>query len=179
MANILYFAYGSNLLRKRLQARCPGIAFAGRAKIAGHRLTFDKVSTDGSGKGAFEAAAGENLFGVLWQLPEREIAALDRAEGHGSGYERSEIHVMPENGAACDVLVYRATNVRQGLRPYEWYLALVIAGAMEHGLPDAYIEKLRTQPFDVDPNPNRLGRRYAQALLKVTDKIAVLNGLVH
>jgi hypothetical protein len=179
MANILYFAYGSNLLRKRLQVRCPGIAFAGRAAFADHRLTFDKVSADGSGKGAFEAAAGETLFGVLWQVPDREMTALDRAEGHGSGYERSEIHVMPENGAACDVLVYRATNVRPGLRPYEWYLALVIAGAMEHGLPDVYIDKLRAQSFDVDPDPNRLSRRYALALLKATGRIEVLNDLAN
>ena len=172
------FAYGSNLLRERLRERCPGIGFAGRAVLAGHHLTFDKVSADGSGKGAFDAATGESVHGVLWQVPDDEMVALDVAEGRGHGYERSTIGVVTEDGTTCDVLVYRATNTRPGLRPYDWYLALVIAGAMQHDLPHAYIDRLRAQPFDVDPDPTRKGRLDALAVLKTAGRMEVLNDLV-
>lgn len=174
----LVFAYGSNMLRERLRARCPGIVFAGRATLADHRLTFDKVSDDKSGKGALGAAAGEIVHGGLWQVPDDEMVALDDAEGRGYGYERSTIGVAAEDGTTCDVLVYRATKVRPGLRPYEWYLALVIAGAMEHDLPGAYIDKLRAQPFDVDPDLGRKRRLDALAALKAAGRMEVLDDLV-
>ena len=48
----LYFAYGSNMLTRRLTApaRAPLALATGTVFAEGRRLTFDKVSTDGSGK---------------------------------------------------------------------------------------------------------------------------------
>jgi hypothetical protein len=47
---VLIFAYGSNMLERRLTARTPSAIPVGTAYVEEYRLTFDKVSTDGSGK---------------------------------------------------------------------------------------------------------------------------------
>jgi hypothetical protein len=148
------FVYGSNLLRERLLARCPGISLAGRATLPGHQLTFDKVSVDGSGKCAFTAADGD-VPGVLWNVPESELVNLDLAEGAGQGYERVPIDVIQEGGGSFQVLTYQATRMKRGLVPYDWYLALVLAGAMQQDLPPEHIARLREADWSVDPNPNR------------------------
>jgi hypothetical protein len=39
----LCFAYGSNMLTRRLAARTPSAVAVGTAYVEGYRLTFDKV----------------------------------------------------------------------------------------------------------------------------------------
>lgn len=166
MADVLYFAYGSNMLRERLARRCPRARAVGPATLKNHRLTFDKFSTDGSGKGAYESAQGERLFGVLWALPETELPALDRAEGVGHGYERVTTEVVQGGGEMMQATTYRATDCRPGLRPYDWYLDLVIAGAEQQGLPDGYIDRLRATPSEADVDLDRHGRAEALEALR-------------
>ena len=55
--------------------------------------------------------------------------------------------------------------IEPSLKPYDWYLDLVIAGARQHALPTAYIETLATTPSICDPNPEREARIEALALL--------------
>lgn len=178
MSGTPYFAYGSNLLRERLLARCPGVTYAGLATLPGHRLTFDKVSKDGSGKCAFEAISGsENeVLGVLWDVPIAELDALDNAEGVGYGYERYQVTVQ-QAGRERDVLTYRATDCRAGLQPYDWYLALVLAGAIQQGMPAAYIDRLREMPFRQDSDAQRKTRREAWEALAHADMLHVLDAL--
>ena len=44
------------------------------------------------------------------------------------------------------------------LAPYEWYRALVVAGALEHDLPEEYVRQLRDCPAIVDTDPERTAR---------------------
>ncbi len=178
MSSTLYFAYGSNLLRERLLARCPGMTYAGRATLPGHRLTFDKVSNDGSGKCAFEAVGdSENeVSGVLWNVPAAELDELDRVEGVGHGYERCQTNVRQE-GRECNALTYRATNRQSGLQPYDWYLALVIAGATQQWMAEAYIDFLRERPFRRDSDAERRTRREALEALAAANMLHVLEAL--
>ena len=173
MDGVAYFAYGSNMLRERLAARCSGVSFIGRATLPGFRATFDKPSKDGSGKGAFEPADCHDLAGVLWHVPEAELPALDRHEGVGSGYERWRAPVLRESGQRIEALTYRATELRPGLRPYDWYLALVLAGAVQQGLPLEYIRELRATPFNVDTDLRRLGRCAAMRALHEANMLEV------
>jgi hypothetical protein len=179
MAGILYFAYGSNLLRERLLARCPNLAYAGRATLRDHRLTFDKVSTDGSGKCAYELAQGAELRGVLWNVPEKDLPALDSAEAAGQGYERRTVDGVMEDGQIAGAMAYGATRCQTGLQPYDWYLALVIAGATQQGLPDAYIERLRATPFAADTNLHRPTRCDALDALARAGLMGEFDALAH
>lgn len=159
----LYFAYGSNMLPARLRARCPSARIAGTGAAVGFDLAFSKASKDGSGKATLTAAADAVTPGVLFEIASAELQALDRAEGVGSGYERLDDFTVTNGatGASVSVATYRATATDHALLPYDWYLALVIAGARCHGLGAGHIERLLQTRYLVDPDGDRAGRRDA------------------
>lgn len=159
MSELLYFAYGSNMLRQRLDARCPHIRPAGIATLADYQLTFDLYSPlDDSGKGAIEAAPGQVVHGVLWSLPLAELPALDRAESCGQAYDRVQRQVTHADGRALDVTTYLPLRMRAGLRPWDWYLQLVVAGAEQQRLPADYVAAIRQISVKIDPQQDRPGR---------------------
>jgi len=178
MNDVLYFAYGSNLLRERLLDRCPNLRFVGGATMPSHRLTFDKRSKDGSGKCAFEPNDGEDVHGVLWSLPADELDLLDRHEGVGFGYERCTVIVSRTDGNKVETVTYRATKRQPGLMPYDWYLALVVAGAMQQELPPHYIDQLRERPAISDGKPERKERQAALRALAASSMLPVLDALI-
>lgn len=154
----LYFAYGSNMLTRRLaaQERAPSARFRSCGFVSGRRLTFSKVSRDGSGKCDAELSDSDDsrVYGVVFEIILKEKAALDKAEGFGSGYECEKINVETDRGI-LSAITYIATKKKEVLRPYHWYKALVVAGAVEHKLPDEYIESLRAVESVEDPNAKR------------------------
>lgn len=173
-----YFAYGSNLLRERLVARCPGVSANERASVPGKRLTFGKLSLlDRSGKGTFENAEGSLLPGVLWSLPEEDLTLLDRIEGVGHGYQRIKVEVDLDSGQQCDAVTYLGTDCDPTLLPFDWYLALVIAGAVQQMLPESHIRLLRESPFQIDPDLGRTARIDAIAVLEQAGMTKILNEL--
>ena len=161
---LIYFAYGSNMFSRWLRTRTPSATEIGIAYVGSRRLTFDKVSCDGSGKCDMESTPRETdcVYGVLYEIARGEKAELDKAEGRGKGYEEKSVKVTTPAGHV-DATAYIATKKEPALRPYHWYKALVVAGAAEHGLPAAYVEWLRTVEPKPDPNVDR--RAKAEAAL--------------
>jgi len=173
MTDLVYFAYGSNMLRERLDARCPNVRLLGNAVLDGHRLTFDQFShVDGSGKGGIVPAPGERVPGVLWTLPPGDLPALDLAESAGRGYERAGVTVTRAGGGAVEAITYRPIDLRGDLRPWDWYLALVVAGAEQQGLPGDYVGRLREVRAAVDPEHERPGRLAALDALRRATAVA-------
>ncbi|HEV8308569.1 MAG TPA: gamma-glutamylcyclotransferase family protein [Methylomirabilota bacterium] len=160
----LYFAYGSNMLSRRLLSRTPSAIAVGVGYTTGRRLTFDKVSSDGSGKCDIEPTANptDRVYGALFEIVSAEKPALDDAEGLGKGYREARVTVFT-SGANREALAYVATAKEPALRPYHWYKALVVAGATEHALPRPYVEWLRTVESKQDPKAKR--RAENEALL--------------
>jgi hypothetical protein len=62
-------------------------------------------------------------------------------------------------------LTYVATEFASGLKPYDWYRGLVLAGALEHGLPEEYVEKIVATRSAPDPDRGRDTRLEAESLL--------------
>ncbi len=93
----LYFAYGSNMLSRRLKAanRAPSAEPVGTGFVLNYTLTFNKRSTDGSGECDMQASAdsGAMVRGVLYRISAVEKRALDRAEGVGYGYREGVVDV--------------------------------------------------------------------------------------
>lgn len=160
---MFYFAYGSNMLTLRLQERVPSAVPNGRARLPGMGLRFHKRSIDGSGKASLAPApSGGAVWGVVYTMDPNDVKALDEAEGRGDGYARRTLRV--EVGTEeVDALVYtaRSTYVDDGLAPYDWYHALVLAGALEHDFPDPYVALLRSVPTLRDPDTERRNRHAA------------------
>jgi hypothetical protein len=111
--SFLYFAYGSNMFTGRLKARnrAPSATALGTAFADGYRLTFDKVSTDGSGKCDIEATGNptDRVYGVLYRIAFADVSGLDEAEGLGKGYRKGEIPIRTTEGILT-VVAYFATE---------------------------------------------------------------------
>lgn len=167
--SFLYLAYGSNMLTERLRCRCPSATPVGTALIENHGLEFTKPSLDQSGKATLAADAfqGARTPGVLFEISKSELPSLDRAEGAGQGYDRLDAFEVLWTGTGEQVAAttYLATETMPHLKPYDWYLALVIAGAHEHGLDRAHIEMLGRTDYRIDDHSNRSGRTEAMQAL--------------
>ena len=154
--SFVYFAYGSNMLSRRLRKRTPSAVAIGTGFVKGHRLTFDKVSSDGSGKCNIAAAKNpmERVYGVLFRINSSEAERLDNTEGLGRGYRKCELHVVTPTGTSPAV-AYIADRTDPLLLPYDWYKEFVITGAVEHQLPGNYIDGLRSIASRRDPDAGR------------------------
>jgi len=130
------FAYGSNMHAGRMGARVPAARPRGAAVLEGRRLVLNKPGRDGSAKANLERAAGRRVWGVVWELPARDLAVLDRHEG---GYVREAARVVHREGHTVDTEVYVASRVDGALQAFDGYLAYLVEGAREHGLPGDYV----------------------------------------
>jgi hypothetical protein len=157
-----YFAYGSNMLERRLRERVPSAVFAGVGVAHGYRLVFHKDGMDGSGKCTLEAASEAVAYGALFDMDDAHWARLDEAEGED--YLRTEIPIdLVGCGSPVHAHTYLADAVDTSCVPFEWYKALVVAGVLEHGLPEHYVRQLRETVAVRDPDDAR--RAAAWALL--------------
>lgn len=161
----LNFAYGSNMAMRRLRERTASARPVGIGRLADHRLMWHKSGQDGSAKCDIHATPGsdDQVWGVLFEIALSEKPRLDVAEGLGRGYRQKTVDVLTADGVV-QALAYYATDIDTGLLPYDWYLAFVLAGALEHGLPAAYVQELRLRAVIADPDLAR--RQQNQALLR-------------
>ncbi len=169
MALIQYFAYGSNMFTERLRARCSSAQPRGVAYADNLVLGFCKKSGDGSGKATLCPEAGHQVFGVVFNLNENELAKLDEAEGAGSGYDRIDDFWVRIQGSHDleRTFTYLAPPafIDQSVKPYDWYLKLVLAGARQHRLPLQYVGEITAVQAVADPKRNRKSRLEALKLL--------------
>jgi gamma-glutamylcyclotransferase (GGCT)/AIG2-like uncharacterized protein YtfP len=132
----LHFAYGSNMSRALMQARCPRAEAIGTATLSGWRFVINP-----EGFGSVAPHPGERVYGVLWRLSARDLAAINAYESVDSGlYVRR--HLSVRCGATqATALVYIARRRGEGL-PRPGYIPLVVEAAREWQLPEAYIHAL-------------------------------------
>ena len=168
----LYFGYGSNMLHERLQARCPSARPIGAASVDGYTLTFSKLSKDGSGKATIEKTDrdADYVYGVLFEVAEAELSALDRCEGYPRHYDRDMafdvVLLQTQEVKRAVTYIAQAEKVDHSLLPYDWYKALVLAGAMQNGFDAGYIERLKAVESIPDPDNDRKTGKEAVAVLE-------------
>ena len=153
---MLYFAYGSNLLRRRIEERLGNCRLQGTGWVAGYSLQFHKMSADGSGKcDVFKTDhRSDRVYGALFELTTVQKASLDDCEG--PGYDSVTILVQTRSGE-FDAQTYTAkpASIDSSLSPFDWYKAFVIEGAREVGLPAQYISALEGTHALLDPDGAR------------------------
>ena len=111
---LCYFAYGSNMLTKRLKKRCPGAVPIERAYADDWTVEFSKPSKDCSGKATLIRKTGSRTPGMLFKIPEAEVCCLDKYEGVGNGYERCDTFSvrLAEGDKIVQVATYIATRIK-------------------------------------------------------------------
>ena len=131
-----YFAYGSNLCVRQMALRCPDAADPRPAVLADHDWLINQ-----RGVATVEPLTGSQVHGVLWHVSEHDLAALDSAEGVPVRYRRDRLTVHTNDGLS-PAWVYIDHRVTPG-PPRPGYLPRVIDGAVDHGLPQRWIDFLR------------------------------------
>lgn len=155
---MLYFAYGSNMSLRRIQARTPSARVIDTAQLFGHEIRFHKKSwKDGSAKCDifYTGKVQDVVFGVVFEINLVERPLLDEAEGLHNGYECKTIDVEITTGETLQPFVYYATAIDAGLLPFTWYREHVVRGARENELPENYIRSLEQVQAMIDPDKKR------------------------
>ena len=166
---MIYFAYGSNLLKARLQARTPRARPLGKATLSGHVPRFHKRGDDGSAKydAFFTGNPDDLVHGVTYAMDLDEKRILDAIEG--AGYVLKYATVMGPNPIAAFFYVAEPDWIEPDMAPFDWYRDFIVAGALENDFPKAYTDEIIATPARSDPDHKR---RAANAKILAGSRIA-------
>lgn len=132
----LYFAYGANMERTAMRRRCRGATALGPALLRGWRYVIVQ------GYGSIAPGPGMCVYGVLWRLTPRDLAALNAFESLDSGLYRRAMLTVEVGASRARALVY-VGNRRGKRRPMPGYQERLVAAAEDWQLPARYIAELR------------------------------------
>jgi gamma-glutamylcyclotransferase len=157
---MLYFAYGSNMQWSRIKERCPAARFVCKALLPSYRLTFSRrySQNNRSWTASIEKAVDQHVWGVVYEIDDRDIGSLDQAEGYRPDRANDEnahiplsCHVLDEGMKDRPLLVmtYIANLVgspppehRDRRAPSKEYKDRLIDGAEHWHLPETYMQQL-------------------------------------
>ena len=78
---LFYFAFGSNMDPKRFGDRVGPWKSTQKARLDGYRLRFAReLRSEGGGGAVVDVTDGESVDGVLFEITEEQMAAMDREE---------------------------------------------------------------------------------------------------
>ncbi|XP_017345608.1 gamma-glutamylcyclotransferase b isoform X1 [Ictalurus punctatus] len=144
----LYFAYGSNLLKERLQLNNPSATRHCVAKLQDYKLVFGNHKGVESkrwhgGVASIEPSGRGTVWGVVWRINTAHMTHLDRQEGVRSGvYSPVSVNVL-SHGHILTCRTYIMNSRVQAL-PSPHYLKVIMMGAEQNRLPKAYQDKLKS-----------------------------------
>jgi hypothetical protein len=149
---MLYFAYGSNMDLSQMRERRPSVRFVCVAKLKDHRLAFTRRSKKrGCGVSDVIPNPDHDVWGVVYEIDERDFGRLDTCEGFVPGrprkenaYFREERHVYRDGNDDAPLLplVYFAIKQNNPPRPNAECKGLIVDGARYWHLPEDYIREL-------------------------------------
>jgi AIG2 family protein len=147
-----YFAYGSNMESGTFRGR-RGIEFtrAVAARAAGWRLVLDKppLLPVGEAFANIVPDAAAEVLGVVYEIGADDLAHVELTEGVRIGNYRTitvPVVSLGEPSLRVDAVTLASDRRDATLRPSDRYMACLVAGALEHGLPAAWVAMLRAVP---------------------------------
>ncbi len=128
-----YFAYGSNMGKARMAARCPGSKRLGPAVLSGYRWI---IASDGYAN--VVPSLPDNVEGVLFDLTPSDEAKLDVCEEVGGRCYGKRVVAVQYDGATVYALIYLNALTATGTAAPEYLEPLRTAVFVDGGLSDAY-----------------------------------------
>jgi gamma-glutamylcyclotransferase (GGCT)/AIG2-like uncharacterized protein YtfP len=115
-----YFAYGMNTNLTQMAARCPGAVCLGPAWIDNYALVFRHFAD-------IEPEVDSYCDGVLWEITDDNLVALDALEGYPYHYTRFSVVVNTDRGTDT-ALVYQMVDQSFEQPPSNHYFNTVYEG---------------------------------------------------
>jgi gamma-glutamylcyclotransferase len=139
-----HFAYGSNMSTEFVREHCPSARFIMRAQLPNFTVQFRYYSeTYGGGISSIVESPGEMVNGVIYEIDEDELLALDILESVPQGlYRRDTFQVLGEDGTWHLADLYRVANPSGPYTPSKKYVSYMVTGAKEHQIDPEYTAKL-------------------------------------
>lgn len=116
-----YFAYGMNTNPQEMSRRCTGSRPLGKAYLDGYRFVF---------RGHADIEIGDredHVVGVLWDIDDRDLEALDVLEGFPDYYLRQRVRVE-HKGREHIAWVYTMLDQSFKSAPHQAYVDMCRAG---------------------------------------------------
>jgi gamma-glutamylcyclotransferase (GGCT)/AIG2-like uncharacterized protein YtfP len=129
----LYFGYGMNTNRDQMASRCPDSKLIGAAILPGYKFVF-------RGHADVELDWESQVEGVLWEVSDNDLIALDRLEGFPSYYLRQRAWVESQDGYGV-AWVYMMNDQDYISNPSKSYYDLCFEGYTQHGVPTEQLTK--------------------------------------
>lgn len=162
---MLIFSYGSNMNLNRLTQRVPSVVKVSNAFLTGYKFVCNKISKDGSAKANIIKSdiPGELVWGVLFNIDNKEKPLLDKAEGLGFGYNEDKLTFLGDMDYphAAQIYVADSKAINNDLLPYDWYKEFIVTGAIQNQLPPEYISQLQSIICIDDPDEERKLKNYS------------------
>ena len=156
---MIIFSYGSNMNLNRLKERVPSAKKIDTGYIMEFDLKCIKRSIDGSGKATILNSdyCNEKVWGVVYEIDDKDKTSLDKAEGLESGYNEVmvDVNIIDNRKLKSQTYIADKEFIDSKLSPYHWYKEFIITGAIENNLPKDYIEKLKEISSQDDTNNER------------------------
>ncbi|XP_023316744.1 gamma-glutamylcyclotransferase-like isoform X2 [Trichogramma pretiosum] len=152
----LYFAYGSNMLTKRIHINNPTAVQKYIGVLKDHRLDFIYHSKRWRGcASTIVPSPGSEVWGIVWEIDVSNLPALDRQESvQDNVYFRKNVTIKTDAGENVDCYVYQQcvlpkeyvepSSLPEDRQPSLIYLNTMINGAKEFNIPNEYIEFLKS-----------------------------------
>lgn len=136
-----YFAYGSNLLKERLDVQIKDAVFECVGCLSNYELCFYDHSSRWQGAlASIEEQNGGEVWGCIWRVSNSFARELDLQE---NVYKRLQVDVKAfDSIISCRTYQYSKED-RKLAYPSPHYKYVIISGAVEHSIPAWYIEKLK------------------------------------
>jgi len=124
-----YFAYGSNLNKKRMLERCPDSKPMFIATLHNYKLVFVGWSRQWrGGVASIKPFRGERVLGAIYEVSDRDLRRLDSYEGYPGNYTRFNITVFDEDGEPIKAITYIKSGQLEETQPSKEYLSLIQQG---------------------------------------------------
>ena len=121
-----YFAYGMNTNLTQMAARCPGAVCLGPAWIDNYALVFRHFAD-------IEPEVDSYCDGVLWEITDNNLVALDVLEGYPYHYTRFSVVVNTDRGSDT-ALVYQMVDQSFEQPPSNHYFNTVYEGYKQNNV---------------------------------------------
>ena len=145
MKKIYYFAFGSNMDQEQMKERCPDARVLKKVVLKNYKIAFTIFSPKRlCGCADILKSIGDEVWGILYEITEKDLETLDQIEMHPIKYKRFTTYVEDEFGKKYKVETYEvASKEGEFLKPSEHYLGLMIKASRTFNFPKAYSSKLK------------------------------------
>ncbi|MBN1368237.1 MAG: gamma-glutamylcyclotransferase, partial [Dehalococcoidales bacterium] len=86
------------------------------------------------GVASIRRVQGSKVSGAIYDISEKDLSRLDKAEGVPADYNRIKVIVFDEDGTSMEAVTYVKTGQPEESKPSKEYAAIIYGGYREWGI---------------------------------------------